>query len=199
MSDIGDLFDKVVLWGQDKGLDKVGFLSQAEYTLDEISEILKGYAQNKPNDVYDGIGDTLVTLIVGASNDQHALLRFRSAVISASADPQRHVLLSNKRSRIVFASFGYSCDSVKFGRPFSDLVISADILVHMARVDAAITTIAKQHNECLLHLCSVLSMANNVLEEDRSLYDCLLMAYNEIKGRTGEIGPDGKFHKDGQC
>ena len=57
----------VLQWADDKGiLEKGTKAGQAEKTIEEAQEILTGIARGDIEEVKDGIGDTLVTLIIQA-------------------------------------------------------------------------------------------------------------------------------------
>lgn len=58
---------KVIKWAKEKGiLDKGTPLAQADKTLEEAQEIKDGLLKGDRHEVEDGIGDTLVTLIIQA-------------------------------------------------------------------------------------------------------------------------------------
>ena len=57
----------VLQWADDKGILKDGTKAgQAEKTIEEAQEILTGIARGDKQEIEDGIGDTLVTLIIQA-------------------------------------------------------------------------------------------------------------------------------------
>lgn len=57
----------VLQWADEKGILKDGTKAgQAEKTIEEAQEILTGIARGDKQEIEDGIGDTLVTLIIQA-------------------------------------------------------------------------------------------------------------------------------------
>ena len=61
--------EAVEAWANDKGLIAPGLgLPQANKTLEEATEIRDAIEAEDPDGVADGIGDTLVTLIIQARN-----------------------------------------------------------------------------------------------------------------------------------
>ncbi len=62
-----ELKAKVEKWAEDKGILEQGTThAQAHKTLEEASEIVTAITQNDRTGIIDGIGDTLVTLIIQA-------------------------------------------------------------------------------------------------------------------------------------
>lgn len=62
-----DLIDRVKRWGHDKGIVSEGTtVAQAVKTVEEASELLSAVNANDRAKIKDGIGDTLVTLILQA-------------------------------------------------------------------------------------------------------------------------------------
>lgn len=60
-----ELKQKVEQWAEDKGILEQGTThAQAHKTLEEASEILTAITKNDRAGIIDGIGDTLVTLII---------------------------------------------------------------------------------------------------------------------------------------
>ena len=67
MKTFEELEQLVSEWANDKGIyDKGTPLGQADKTLEEAQEIRDGIVDNDPHEIMDGIGDTLVTLIIQA-------------------------------------------------------------------------------------------------------------------------------------
>lgn len=62
-----ELEKKVLLWAEEKGiLEKGTPLAQAEKTLEEAQEIKDGIEDGNKEEIIDGLGDTLVTIIIQA-------------------------------------------------------------------------------------------------------------------------------------
>lgn len=170
-----ELVQKVKQWGIDRGLDKAGHLAQAKYTLKETAELLDAYADSNIVEINDAIGDILVTLIVGASNDAYT-----SSVVS------EHLLgrhfCKPQFSRIPAFKDGYL-----------ELVDDAMTLLDKSG-DKKVKSGPYMSVTCRLQY--VLSIVNVNFEQSLSLKDCLQLAYNEIKDRTGKTNEDGHFIKD---
>lgn len=61
------LIDQVRAWGHDKGIVEQGTtIAQAVKTMEEACELLSAVNIDDPMEIRDGIGDTLVTLILQA-------------------------------------------------------------------------------------------------------------------------------------
>lgn len=157
------LIENVVQWGKDRRLDKVGHLAQAKYTLKETAELLDAYADGDQDKMNDAIGDILVTLIVGASNDDEILQELTGLILAYKYKPL----------------------------PLQDL----DFFYHYEKLIFRSGMLYKYQNYnnyqdfyiTLFWLCRSVS--------DLSLKDCLQLAYDEIKNRTGKL-VDGQFIKD---
>lgn len=62
-----ELEKKVLIWAEEKGiLEKGTPLAQAEKTLEEAQEIKDGILNSDKEEIIDGLGDTLVTIIIQA-------------------------------------------------------------------------------------------------------------------------------------
>ena len=165
-----ELVNNVVEWGQDRGLDKVGHEAQARYTLKETAELLDAYADKDIDAINDAIGDILVTLLVGASNDDDILESVAEWIQDdkleiSGVDPSgifgvEYALLSNK------------CFNLLHSKP-SDL----------------------SYIKCVMQLDYIAEIINHEFNQSLSLQDCLELAYNEIKNRTGKL-VNGQFIKD---
>lgn len=166
-----ELINKAVKWGQDRGLDKVGHEAQARYTLKETAELLDAYADKDIDAINDAIGDILVTLIVGASNNRETLDEFRE-------------LLTTNRS-----AHGLLDIDCSFHTKYPQLThVCLDLIVR-DEPDYY------DYMPCVYVLNYVLSSINKEFNQTLSLKDCLELAYNEIKNRTGKL-VNGQFIKD---
>lgn len=161
-----ELINKVVKWGQDRGLDKVGHEAQARYTLKETAELLEAYADKDIDAINDAIGDILVTLIVGASNDLEMFIGFSEILCQSNTS----------RGNNDF----FSC--------YIDLIDSIDRLLRDIR-DGYLTRYNYAQVAQIIELIAVSDYCKS------SLKDCLQLAYNEIKNRTGKL-VNGQFVKD---
>ena len=166
-----ELIDKVVKWGQERGLDKVGHEAQARYTLKETAELLDAYADKDIDAINDAIGDILVTLIVGASNNRETL------------DELRELLTTNR------SDYGLLDSDSSFHTKYPQLThVCLDLIVR-DEPDYY------DYMPCVYVLNYVLSSINKEFNQTLSLKDCLELAYNEIKNRTGKL-VNGRFIKD---
>lgn len=60
-----ELFSKVEEWGRERALDKEEYrFKQALKVMEEIGETMSALAKEKPEAIKDGIGDSIVTLII---------------------------------------------------------------------------------------------------------------------------------------
>lgn len=177
-----ELIEKVRQWGLDRGIvytgaegqDKQAMMeAQARYTLKETAELLDAYADQDIDKINDAIGDILVTLIVGASSDDKS---YRGLLSHLSGD---HYTLS------------YTSD-FDFTSAYMDLVSHASFLVKKSKFDIPANGYYKS---VVLRLEQSLKSANLEFDQELSLKDCLELAYNEIKNRTGKV-VNGQFIKD---
>lgn len=168
-----ELIENVVQWGVDRGLDKVGHLAQAKYTLKETAELLDAYADSDVEKMNDAIGDILVTLIVGASNytphlKQLEIYMMGNADYATSDNPRKFL----QQGRFMVGTVLYLID----------------------RCEKNLVTYS-EYNECLNGLICCLAGINNDFNQRLSLKDCLQLAYDEIKNRKGKL-INGQFIKD---
>lgn len=169
------LVQEVTQWGVNKVLDKVGHLAQAKYTLKETAELLDAYADRDLPKINDAIGDILVTLIVGASNDDAIYEEFVSE------------LENDKYSQSMMST----TENLKFS--MSHLVQSTFKLIFTSK---SYTPSIIDYLDCLHDLSNVKDFINDSNDEYCSLQWCLQLAYNEIKDRTGHTDENGHFIKD---
>ena len=167
-----ELINNVVKWGQERGLDKVGHEAQARKTLEETAELLEAYAKQDINAINDAIGDILVTLIVGASNDDD--------------------ILDAVEDHLVDEAFGYDEPFTKHDGDFDESYIDLlkDGLILMRDLACEVN-----YKACIYCLDEALAIINTDFNQHLSLQDCLKLAYNEIKNRTGKL-VNGQFIKD---
>lgn len=67
MNRFNQLTQQVEQWAEEKGiLDKGTMIAQADKTIEEAKEIKTAILNNDKAEIIDGIGDTLVTLIIQA-------------------------------------------------------------------------------------------------------------------------------------
>lgn len=171
-----ELVQEVKQWGINKELDKVGHLAQAEYTLKETAELLDAYADSDIDAINDAIGDILVTLIVGASNDDKAYDELIGMLLCETVYGIRPI---NQRD---------------FYRNYIDLLSSIFILKE--NIEHHSSAIGNLYIHCVCALIDVLAWANHNYAQVESIQDCLQLAYNEIKDRTGHTDENGHFIKD---
>lgn len=169
-----ELVQKVKQWGIDRGLDKVGHLAQAKYTLKETAELLDAYADSNIEEINDAIGDILVTLIVGASNNRSIYKSVKEYLI----DQQFKFASANE-------------DDV-FNNEYTDLVYQV-LDLHSSCKDKSVYE--DYYTQSIACIDVILSIINFEFNQSLSLYDCLQLAYNEIKDRTGKK-VNGQFIKD---
>lgn len=67
MANFEELHLKVLLWAKEKGIiDKATTLTQLGKTQEELDETVKAVKENDRDEVIDGLGDILVTIIIAA-------------------------------------------------------------------------------------------------------------------------------------
>lgn len=169
-----ELVQKVKQWGIDRGLDKVGHLAQAEYTLKETAELLDAYADSNIEEINDAIGDILVTLIVGASNDDDIYKELSEELLK---DKYSHSLISTSENLQYSISY-----------------LTKDVFKLKILADHGGLSVI-DYLDCLHSLSDVKDYINDTNDEYCSLKHCLQLAYNEIKDRTGKK-VNGQFKKD---
>lgn len=170
-----ELINNVVKWGQDRGLDKVGHEAQARYTLKETAELLDAYADKNIEAINDAIGDILVTLIVGASNDYEIGMDVSREL---KKDTYSHTLVcttENLRGSIT---------------TFVD-----DVLNLLGNSHSSKNELHASYIVCIRSLSKVKDYMNDTTDYCSSIKHCLQLAYNEIKNRTGKL-VNGQFIKD---
>lgn len=174
-----DLVEKVKKWGLDRnivftgteGQDRQKMMeAQARKTLEETAELLDAYAKQDIDKTNDAIGDILVTLIVGASSDESI---FWSVIDVLSFD------------RVNFEK----PDGLSAAKHLVDAVV---LLINGAKTGHATW---KHYDRCIDALFLCLFGINSEYKQFLMLEDCLELAYNEIKNRTGRV-VNGQFIKD---
>lgn len=178
-----DLIEKVKQWGLDRnivftgaeGQDKrVMMEAQARYTLKETAELLDAYADQDIDKINDAIGDILVTLIVGASSDDDIFVSLQDFITNDDC---------------CFDEFWEDTKNA-FDESYAKLLKDEFFLMSKLPCDLS-------YNSCIYCLDEILAVANHQFNQQKSLKDCLELAYNEIKNRTGKV-VNSQFIKDKQ-
>ena len=73
-------------WSKDKDLDKAESSKQFLKVIEEIGEVADALAKNKPEELKDGIGDVVVTLIILAQQNRLTLDECLEAAYNEIAD-----------------------------------------------------------------------------------------------------------------
>lgn len=68
-----ELIKQVEQWSKDKGLDQADSKAQFTKMVEEIGEIASALARGQKDELRDGIGDTVVTLIILAQQNNMTL------------------------------------------------------------------------------------------------------------------------------
>lgn len=63
------MIEEVENWSKDKGLDKAESSKQMLKVVEEVGEVAAALARNNQDDLKDGIGDVVVTLIILAQQN----------------------------------------------------------------------------------------------------------------------------------
>lgn len=162
-----ELIEKVVQWGKDRGLNKVGHLAQAKYTLKETAELLDAYADQDIAKINDAIGDIAVTLIVGASNDKDIIELFSD-------------LIANHNHAYLFINDNFFDN-------YEKVLFRCGMLFRYQDLH--------NYTECYLALKYLLASINIEFKQQLTIKDCLQLAYDEIKNRKGKL-VNGQFIKE---
>ena len=174
-----NLIEKVKQWGLDRdivytgkdGQDKLEMMeAQARYTLKEVNEISDAYANDSLEEFIDGIGDTLVTMLVGSASDERISSCFEVMVCNLNDNP--HACLEKKDFKDLYVN----------------LWSSAYSLIHVKPHES-------EYQLVLHDLDRVLNYVNSQYGPKHTLKDCLTHAYNEIKDRKGKV-VNGQFIKE---
>lgn len=184
------LFDKVVAWGEEKGiLSGSTPFKQMTKTVEEFAELSKALAAGDQPGIIDGIGDVVVTLIlltklcnIEPSKVVSSLVDFGSVDLSSIEDGESGMIINHKLFESLAKLYVVSLPDTEGylkkyeGSGFQELI------------DGGTTNMVA---EAIL-LCDALARFHGGVD---SVEDCLEVAYNEISGRTGKM-IDGLFVKD---
>jgi hypothetical protein len=74
MSDLQELTEKIIKWGEDKGIyENSTYQHQLNKTLEEVTELHKAIIENDVDEVKDAIGDIYVTLVMASQFEEHIM------------------------------------------------------------------------------------------------------------------------------
>lgn len=107
MNTMEQLIDKVIQWGQDRNIiGGATAIQQQEKLEEEVAEIRKALEENNGSEVVDGIGDSMVVLIM-----QAAILGLRVEDCLAMA----YDTIKDRKGRMHKGKFVKEADFEKYG------------------------------------------------------------------------------------
>lgn len=83
---MNELIAKVEQWSKDKGLDKADSAKQALKTFEETGEVAAALVRNDTDELRDGIGDVVVTLVILAQQNDMDLYECLNQAYTEIAD-----------------------------------------------------------------------------------------------------------------
>ncbi|KXI11955.1 MULTISPECIES: MazG-like family protein [Streptococcus] len=169
--EFNELVENVKAWSIAKGLDKAEPIKQMQKLSEEWGELNQAKAKSNPEQLKDSIGDVLVVLIILG---QQMNLNDINELVNANLYKERPEEIG---------LFGASIDKLL-------LLGTAEI----GRI-ASVLTINGGENEAkfqkmiiersIVHLADFLDAV--AIKENTSTIECFEFAWNEIKGRTGQM------------
>ena len=169
MKTIQELVPLIQEWAKERGIfDKSTPFDQLLKTHEEVGELIKACYDNDKPAIQDAIGDVLVTLINYCHFIEQDIINGIKQVFELSASELEIILLVMG----VYRSLG-KLMSINMWEKDGESSETSGIIVF-----------------------SIVYYLNNIARlENTSLEECLNIAYNEIKNRTGKM-INGKFVKD---
>ena len=169
MKTIQELVPLIQEWAKERGIfDKSTPFDQLLKTHEEVGELIKACYDNEKPAIQDAIGDVLVTLINYCHFIEQDVINGIKQAVELSVSELEIILLVMG----VYSSLGKL------------------ISINMWEKDGESSEING------IRVFSIVYYLNNIARlENTSLEECLNIAYNEIKNRTGKM-INGKFVKD---
>ena len=169
MKTIQELVPLIQEWAKERGIfDESTAFNQLIKTHEEVGELIKACYDNDKPAIQDAVGDVMITLIVYSHFEKNDILEQinKSIIIEKSL----------KKDKITFA-----------------LNIQLELTYQMKFLFEESEKIPVSH---FIQVLTIFRYLNKIaLLENTSLEECLNIAYNEIKNRTGKM-INGKFVKD---
>ena len=171
---IQELVPLIHQWAKERGIfDKSTPFDQLLKTHEEVGELIKACYDNDKPAIQDAIGDTMICLINYC-----------------------YFVFKNKDFTIEIINARYMFDSFEGSSTINYLGYIAKTLIGLFNEEFLL----QENNNCPRNVFFRLSHISQLLEkiaqdENTTLEECLNIAYNEIKNRTGKM-INGKFVKD---
>ena len=171
MKTIQELVPLIQEWAKERGIfDKSTPFDQLLKTHEEVGELIKACYENDKPAIQDAIGDVMVTLINYCHFIEQDIINGIKQVFELSASELEIILLVMG----VYRSLGKLMS------------------INMWEKDG------ESSETSGIRVFSIVYYLNNIARlENTTLEECLNIAYNEIKNRTGKM-INGKFVKDGK-
>lgn len=167
--------ENIIKWGDEKGiLESATLQAQLLKTLEETGETILGFLNNDEKEIIDGIGDIIVTLI----------LLSQLAGAKRTVSTIDHILTAQNDKGIIVNTL----DEAKL------LLL---IVVYLGKVSESLSKVKNGNLEDFsTNVLDVVLFINMFCQKrNYNIFDCLQVAYGEIKGRTGKM-ENGMFVKD---
>ncbi len=166
-----ELVENVKAWSVAKGLDKAKPIKQMQKLSEEWGELNQAKAKSNPEQLKDSIGDVLVVLIIlGQQMDLKDINKLVDANLYKDAPEQKGLFGASTDELLLLgtAEVGriasvLTIDGGRNGAKFQKMIIER-IIVRLADVLDTVAT-----------------------NENTSTIECFELAWNEIKGRTGQM------------
>ena len=173
MKTIQELVPLIQEWAKERGIfDKSTPFDQLLKTHEEVGELIKACYDNDKPAIQDAIGDVLVTLINYCYKKKIDVLEQINDVLNIGDE--------TKEDKVILSLYTL--------RELSSLMNST--FITMGR------TYEEQPKTIFFNFSYIIYYLNNIaILENTTLEECLNLAYNEIKDRTGRM-INGKFVKD---
>ena len=173
MKTIQELVPLIQEWAKERGIfDKSTPFDQLLKTHEEVGELIKACYDNDKPAIQDAIGDVMVTLINYCYKKKIDVLEQINDVLNIGDE--------TKEDKVILSLYTL--------RELSSLMNST--FITMGR------TYEEQPKTIFFNFSYIIYYLNNIaILENTTLEECLNLAYNEIKDRTGRM-INGKFVKD---
>lgn len=166
--EFNELVENVKAWSIAKGLDKAEPIKQMQKLSEEWGELNQAKAKSNPEQLKDSIGDVLVVLIILSQQ-----LNFEDI------------------NKLVNANFYEDKNEISVASTDKMLLIGTIVIGHIANALATEATRDKALFQRMIIERSIVHLAYTLdaiaARENTSTIECFELAWNEIKGRTGQM------------
>ena len=179
MRTTNELIDLVNKWAEDKGIHKeANFFAQIMKTYEEVGEVISAIESNNKEELSDGIGDSIVTLINAAW---------------FLGEDKFKTLLVQKNDALDFIKNNYGEDSLRVN--ISGII--KDLLKEMSYIFSEYINVKNPNfEEIELSIIRILNTLDILCYNFKlDFTKCLDGAYEVISKRTGYMNDNGQFIK----